>query len=504
MGQLKGRTFLLLVLLPTMGSYALPGPGGCEADDEIAHLQVRSKEQEDKTGEGAPYRTRVVEGFPGKLSDDTLAVWCQRNRSNALPLLERSSSTVSEGSLCCERGNLLMTGSDPAGDDRAELERLINESVHLPEHCGQWNISDVKIFTFAIGSLFNNGSVETTRFKQHLKQRATSSSCLSQTVLQDMFQASAASPFYFATAADVSRRWTYPSGAPNGFLAVSVHDEPGKSVFGGLQTSTFDDVVLNREREKDYDYIVLDPTSLIVHWNESSSTTLRQAYGECDALFPFAYGFTEVVNTTSDIFTKIPRFDKYNDPDKQVLELIARRNASCAALVPDQVEDCKSVMEANRGFVLVQSYIDVIISGLLDSDPSGKAAGLFVSTTIWPLQDLQDSKLHYINDRACPQNGNPLYTPPAYLENNFNAGTSSVYEHDIELVWQKVDELLSQTGILQYRSERSKGKNCVSLGMADKDLIARFTDEFVYGEANEQLQANEIVRMVSPWQRPFV
>jgi len=354
--------------------------------------------------------------------------------------------------------------------------------------------------------LFNNWSVQSTIFKGNFKKIANDSSCLNQATLQNMYKSSVPPAYYFATAANISRRWTYPSGAPNGFLAVSVHPEPGKSVFGAIQPITFDDVVLSRSREADYDYIVLGPNDLTVQWNESTTTTLQQAYpGECTAVFPFAYGFQKVVTTTPDIFKDIPTMNKkYNPPDDGVLKLIARRNVSCAALAPGHVEACKTTMEANKGFVLVQSYIDVILSGLLDADPSGKAARAFVSTTIWPLQELRESKLFYIDDRACPQNGNPLYTPPEHLESGFNAGTSSVYKNDIEGTWQKADALLQEAGILEYRIARLTKRNCISLGMAGKDLIVRFTDEFVYGKPEVNIENNEAVRMVSPWQEPFI
>eukprot|EP00928_Gymnodinium_smaydae_P091728 TRINITY_DN75467_c0_g1_i1.p1 TRINITY_DN75467_c0_g1~~TRINITY_DN75467_c0_g1_i1.p1 ORF type:complete len:523 (+),score=52.31 TRINITY_DN75467_c0_g1_i1:3-1571(+) len=464
----------------------------CGAVDETVYLQSKSR--------NARWRTEDVRvAFPGAFaSDGERAIWCEEDTEPVHNFTSRILSVMSEGYFHSGDKSI----SSQREDYAKELRRVISEHVSIPEHCGPLNISKVKVFTFAIGTLFNKWSVQTTFFKSSMKSAWLAkgqNGCLSQSLLNEIYEKSQPKPYWWAVAANVSRRWTYLSDL--GYLAVSVHEEPQQSVLGGLQPTTFDDVVIDRPRELNYQYIYLDPKHVRVQWNHSSTTSLQEAYDECTGIFSFAYGFKQVPKTTPEIFKEIPAFER---PLAWLPELLDRRKASCDAIFPHHKEECVAVMEANKGYVLVQSYMDVILSGILDTDSSGASARMFVNTTIWPIRELEEGKLFYINDRACPQLHNPNYVPPTHLENNFLAGISSDWKYDIESTWKGVDEVLKPTGILRHRIERTRKKDCIALGMADKSKVVRFTDEFVYGPPNVKKIGHKRVQIVSPWQRPYV
>ena len=76
---------------------------------------------------------------------------------------------------------------------------------------------------------------------------------------------------------------------------------------------------------------------------------------------------------------------------------------------------------------------------------------------MWPLDELASGALYYVNDRV------DELLPPALLANRITA-------------------------------------DCDALGMGNRSVLPRWTDDFVYGAPRYEGDA----RVVSPWQAPFV
>jgi len=358
----------------------------------------------------------------------------------------------------------------------------------------------VKIYSLGIGSLFNPESVASSLFKDSFFNKLEEESCLSQSCVQQLYNQSKPSSYDFAIAEGVSRRWTYPSGAPWGIIAVSAHKEKRASMLGGLEQTTRERVAALREREADYDYLVLNASTVSVYNRHSDNwTTLQERDGKCTPIFAFAYGYSKVPQSVAAAFKELITFAKhYERPTVEDKAMLRRRRAICAALPhPAADADCGSSINSTWGHVLAQSYIDVTLNGLLVADDTGSFAKQFVETTIWPVDELAAGQLYYINDRRCPQNPNPVYTPTTMLAQGYAGGTSGVWQSDPFGAYKRIDELLPSE-LIKHRI--SGDWDCGALGMGNKTVLTRWTDEVVYGPPRYL----DGVRVVTPWQAPFM
>jgi len=237
-----------------------------------------------------------------------------------------------------------------------------------------------------------------------------------------------------------------------------------------------------------------------------ANKTLRQEY-PCDRIFAFGYGYKHPMaalkNGLTDIFSieqrlaAVPAFNSHlmhlDPPTIRLCELDS-------AVVGEQ---CTNMLKKNFGHVLVQSYIDVIIAGILESgfvtkvgefDVLGGAstahikqhfshhldyARSFAATTTWPVTDVVGKQTLYINDRNCPRNPNPMYTPREHLHPQHQAGVAST-SPDTLAMRDLIDEIVATSStdgqtLLEHRI--NDPALCDKLNVLPRWLDGELTEE---------------------------
>jgi len=223
-------------------------------------------------------------------------------------------------------------------------------------------------------------------------------------------------------------------------------------------------------------------------------------------VFAFAYGYNSRPNAITHIFEEEERLKRYRDYNAS-LQVVTEGLCNAWPVVPDGQGDlaqakCKTNLRKARGHVLAQSYIDVIIAGILEMGQVStvskykvwgglSTAGIkdfyreniglaeqFVKTTTWPVELVEDERILYINDRKCPRNGNPMYTPQALLSAPHLAGTSSSAP-DTELLYELIDDIMKQAAQGQALLAYRKGNDQQELDEICKALprLPRWTDQ---------------------------
>eukprot|EP00420_Gonyaulax_spinifera_P035354 CAMPEP_0197878328 /NCGR_PEP_ID=MMETSP1439-20131203/6732_1 /TAXON_ID=66791 /ORGANISM="Gonyaulax spinifera, Strain CCMP409" /LENGTH=412 /DNA_ID=CAMNT_0043497731 /DNA_START=80 /DNA_END=1315 /DNA_ORIENTATION=+ len=311
------------------------------------------------------------------------------------------------------------------------------------------------VYNFAIGSIFNDESRRSSALKSQLTQLGPESSCSARF---DALVNTEVKGYMMGTIErGVQRMWTYPSGPPWDIWAVSLH-ETGESmennVLGGLVLSDIDTFVLMRPREKEYDVIQISGWDIRLE----DGRYLGELHPD-RITFAYAYGYKMVPNKITDMFSEEPRIRQaFTSP---------KVNAKAAATVCAHDAMCEAKVANAKGHFLAQSYIDVILSGLLQRGSRMKFGSFghhdfyvwggkefnpdqdkldaeeasiinfareFLSTTVWPIKELKSGEVVYINDRMCPRNPNPLFTPSEFLHSHHKAGTSSA-GRSIKATW---------------------------------------------------------------------
>jgi hypothetical protein len=403
------------------------------------------------------------------------------------------------------RAMLATAQSVVAETAEAEFEEFV-QNLETPTCDNESYEPKLRVFTFAIGSIFNDESRRSSKLKNGIFKGGIDVSLHedglsddemaghffgAQTPVVDALHGSRPSCPRLATInRGFSRRWCYPSGRSWNIWAVSLHideDAPG-SVLGGLVDSDKETFVLMRPREENYDVLAVPAEEITL----ASGGTLRQMY-PCDPIFVVAYGYKKVFDSIVDVFDQEPRIKNH-----QLREYQRRPNVSTAKLCDlmnneSKKAACVTHMLDARGHVIAQSYIDVIISGILQNgyakhvgqfqvwggqlESKVKMAHVltameFVKTTVWPVKDVQTGRVLYINDRKCPRNPNPIYTPLDRLVHPHKAGTSSAGA-DVEETWGMIDKIMAKTNPGKAMLDER-----VNADLCDKlEVLPRWTDE---------------------------
>jgi hypothetical protein len=383
----------------------------------------------------------------------------------------------------------------------AELARLVRDLVTpASASCTDPKYKPkLRMFTFAIGSIFNDESRRSSTLKSGIyKDSAGIGINMNKTDLtpvEDALRISRPScPLLASIKRGFSRRWCYPSGPNWNIWAVSLHaDEDATTpVLGGIVPSDEATFILMRPREENYDVLSIsaDQISLGQH------ATLRDKY-PCDKVLVVAYGYKKPYPSILDVFEQEDRIRNHPE-DAYALPASVTTESLCELLETElQQRTCVTSILSARGHVMAQSYIDVIISGILQKGfvkhlgtfqvwggmdtntvqedwPSHVATAIdFVRTTLWPVNEVQSGHVLYINDRKCPRNPNPLYTPQKYLDPRHHGGTSSGGA-DASDTWTLIDKIMD--GSVEGRGMLKGRMNHENL--CDKlPVLDRWTDE---------------------------
>jgi len=292
------------------------------------------------------------------------------------------------------------------------------------------------------------------------------------------------------------------------FWAVSLHKDQSSEtpVLGGLTEVDKDWFGMMRPRESEYDVLTLSPDLVTL---SKTGKTLRQTY-PCDRIFVFGYGYNramdELQNGIADVASMEPRLNEFYQearatPSDQTPNL---RLCELPSQAVGSETQCKEMLRSAFGHVLVQSYIDVIIAGILETGVVSKVgkfevlggattkelktpkyevqqdyAVRFAETTTWPVKEVAEKRVLYINDRRCPRNPNPMYAKRELLHPQHQAGISSTAP-DTEEMWDLIDEIMAKSSedarkLLDHRINGAEV--CEKL-----DQLPRWLDKVLEGE----------------------
>jgi hypothetical protein len=388
--------------------------------------------------------------------------------------------------------------------DKKDLREEYKDLIQMAKKRGVPKCGNVHpetiVYNFAIGSFFNDGSVQSSLAKAHLERKNKLESYTDRD-LNDAFEAAKKemNPCYaFAQVrSGMSRRWTYPSGVPWNIWAVSLHNEDNSTepVFGAVMRITEDQFIAFSLREEYYEIVSIDPELLTSGVHEQPLLDQHP----CQAVAVYAYGYNSIPTKSHDIFDH-PRLSEFRGGfDFATAEALCkaktkhsgkdRQRRKLKRLIrPKETEDCIANLKKAKGMLLAQSYLDVILSGLLNHgtlltqgdifggvrefhDQARDRARLFLETTVWPIEEVADGSILYINDRHCPRNPNPLF---ALGKGDGSGGTASS-TGNIEELWKQIDFIMNHdrrsTGARAMLQHRLENVPCQSLAH-----LQRWTD----------------------------
>jgi hypothetical protein len=259
-----------------------------------------------------------------------------------------------------------------------------------------------------------------------------------------------------------------------------------------------------RPREKDYEVLTIPPEYIIL---AKTNKTLRETY-PCDRIYAFGYGYNHEMasmkNGITDIFSveekiaTLPEFDEETSGQPNTRKLCELDSEMVG-------EQCTDMLKKSRGHLLVQSYIDVIIAGILEAGFVSKVgefevhggafiehikerfghhvdyARSFAATTTWPVTEVIEKRVLYVNDRNCPRNPNPVYTPHEHLHPRHRSGVSSTAPaSDTTAMRDLIDEIIrtsSEDGETLLKHRINDESLCEKLDVLPRWLDGVLTDE---------------------------
>lgn len=347
----------------------------------------------------------------------------------------------------------------PPADAGSEIDQLMRET-HLPEDCAH-SEGDL-VFNFAIGSIFNDESRHASAIFNRVRNKSGKQGSLkAKDISAKDIQKTLPSGYDIAFVnGGLTRMWTYPSGGPWNIWAVSLHEDRNSTtrVMGGVVPSSKETFVMMRPREAEYDIVVLPAESVEVQTADGTKT-LREHY-PCSKILVYAYGYKDRPASIVD-----EGFLDKHFPGK----VHFRHDNPQLGQICQEVIKCGEVKGKGRprDHFLAQSYIDVILEGLLqrkyhrsltvaggdvmiyggadEANVSRQYAEEFVKSTEWPIEEIKAGRVLWINDRPCPRNPNPLYTPADHLSSPHHGGISSSGT-SIDTAYEVIDQILGRLG----------------------------------------------------------
>jgi len=377
--------------------------------------------------------------------------------------------------------------SEALQDSRARAQaafaKLVEEAeAPTDESCNGIGVEPV-VYNFAIGSIFNDESRRSSSLFAATRSRVGPTKNLTNGdfTFNDVVGSAPGSYRLVTVAKGFVRKWTNVNGPPTNFWAVSLHKDASAraGVFGGLVASSRETFVEMSSRETGYDYLVVPPEDVLLG---DDDLTLRTVH-PCGKVIVYAYGYKSNPPSIVDV-----NFLKQTFPASACQSGTAQYKRVCALNgVNCSTTPCYQMF--------VTSYLDVVMAGLLVkglyaniqlpgvdykvwggtgdsifSEESIRRTNEFVNTTVWPNSEIAAGKVLYINDRRCPRNKNPLWTPASYLVPPHRAGTSSSYSH-IDVLFEQIDSILSAN---PFTKEMFKHRVNQQVALCDElDVIAR-------------------------------